>query len=87
MLGIHSGVSKPTNSSVCLSSGSFLPPQVSYPARERFSGLCDEWSQRHDQQQPLSAWSSGRQWPPVAQLSTDSGKETTLKEVEEIHFN
>ncbi|XP_056223241.1 suppressor APC domain-containing protein 1 isoform X2 [Seriola aureovittata] len=54
---------------------SALPPQVSYPEGKRLSGLSDDRAQCHEQQQPLSARNSGRQRPPVAQLSTDSGGE------------
>uniref|UniRef100_A0A4W6FMD9 Suppressor APC domain containing 2 n=1 Tax=Lates calcarifer TaxID=8187 RepID=A0A4W6FMD9_LATCA len=32
-------------------------------------------AQCHEQERPLSARNSGRQRPPVAQLSTDSGKD------------
>ena len=60
----------------CVSTGSFLPPQVSHPAGERLPGLSDERAQRHQRQHPLSTWGGGRQRPPMAQYSTDSGEKT-----------
>lgn len=73
------GVSK--HLPVCVSAGSVLPPQVSYPAGEWLFGYCDEWAQCYQQQQPLSAWRSGGQRPPVAQHSTDSGKNRGCGEI------